>query len=67
MDGFAKIDFRSLHLRRMSSLGTGKRTSLVGHLLYRAETKAKAFFILGHQCRYRARLDIGYLDSLIVV
>ncbi|VDN23718.1 unnamed protein product [Gongylonema pulchrum] len=66
-DPFAKIEFRSRDLRRMSSLGDAKEVTLVGHLLHKEETRADTFFILDPRCRFRAHLDIGYVDSLIVV
>uniref|UniRef100_A0A0R3RRD8 GPI inositol-deacylase n=1 Tax=Elaeophora elaphi TaxID=1147741 RepID=A0A0R3RRD8_9BILA len=63
---FAKVEFRSQDLRRISSLGGSKELQIVGHLLDRDGTKAEIFFILNRHCRYHARLDISYLDTLIV-
>ncbi|KAL3982512.1 PGAP1-like family protein [Acanthocheilonema viteae] len=65
-ESFAKVEFRSQHLRRISSLSDSKRLQIVGYLLNKEETKAEIFFILNRHCRFHARLDINYLDTLIV-
>uniref|UniRef100_A0A915Q115 GPI inositol-deacylase n=1 Tax=Setaria digitata TaxID=48799 RepID=A0A915Q115_9BILA len=64
---FAKVEFRSQDLRRMSSLLSSKELQIVGYLLNKKETKAEVFFILNQCCRFRARLGISYLDTLIVL
>ncbi|VBB28011.1 unnamed protein product [Acanthocheilonema viteae] len=66
-ESFAKVEFRSQHLRRISSLSDSKRLQIVGYLLNKEETKAEIFFILNRHCRFHARLDINYLDTLIVM
>ncbi|CAG9537628.1 unnamed protein product [Cercopithifilaria johnstoni] len=63
---FAKVEFRSQDLRRISSLGDSKELQIIGHLLNKEETKAEIFFILNRRCRFHARIDISYLDTLIV-
>ncbi|MCP9265688.1 GPI inositol-deacylase [Dirofilaria immitis] len=54
------------NLRRVSSLGANKKLQIVGHLLSKEETKAETFFILNQHCRFHARLDVSYLDTLVV-
>ncbi|VDN91074.1 unnamed protein product [Brugia pahangi] len=63
---FAKVEFRGQDLRRISSLGSNKELHVIGHLLSKEETKAEIFFILSQRCRFHARLDISYLDTMIV-
>ncbi|VIO87117.1 Uncharacterized protein BM_BM5838 [Brugia malayi] len=64
---FAKVEFRGQDLRRISSLGSNKELHVIGHLLSKEETKAEIFFILSQRCRFHARLDISYLDTMIVM
>ncbi|KAM3725606.1 GPI inositol-deacylase [Dirofilaria immitis] len=67
VEWFAKVEFRSQNLRRVSSLGANKKLQIVGHLLSKEETKAETFFILNQHCRFHARLDVSYLDTLVVM
>ncbi|EFO24214.2 hypothetical protein LOAG_04273 [Loa loa] len=63
---FAKVEFRGQDLRRISSLGASKELQIIGYLLNKGETKAETFFVLNQRCRFHARLDISFLDTLIV-
>ncbi|VDN01976.1 unnamed protein product [Thelazia callipaeda] len=64
---FGKVEFRSKDMRRLSSLRDGNELHMIGHLLYKEDTEANAFFILNQHCHYLAHLDISYLDTFIVV